>query len=133
MRNIIKKILKEYENELGWVDEIIKQEPIKVGDVFYVVDRSITIDMHPLNYKPKDVRFLFFVTDIYEGSDGFELTYRNCDPEDISYDPKDYNPTNPRCHYDDGDGYYTDIEYKDALNLINQQYWRPMGNNGYYN
>jgi hypothetical protein len=133
VRSIIKKILKESEEEFGWADEIIKQEPIKVGDVFYIVDRSMGIDTHPVDYKPEDVRYLLFVTDISEGPSGFEIKYQNCFPKNISYNPKKYNPTKHNCHYDDGDGFESEIDYADALDLINQQYWRLMGNNGYYN
>lgn len=133
MRNLIKKILKESEDDFGWATDIVKKEPINVGDVFYIVDRSISVDTHSANYKPKRVRFVLFVTEIREGPRGFKVYYQNCFPAAVSYNPKDYNPIKGRCHYDDGDGYESEIDYVDALDLINQQYWRPMGNNGYYN
>ncbi len=147
MKNIIKKILlelysdtgkssdklKESEEEFSWVGEI-DAEPIKKGDVFYIVDGGVLEPHTPLNYKPKNVRYLFFVTDIIKGSNGFIIKYQNCDRMDISYDPKKYNPTSAdhNCHYGDDDD-ESEIDYIDALKLINSNYWRLMGNNGYYN
>jgi hypothetical protein len=125
--------MNESEDEFGWATDIVKEEPIKLGDVFYIVDSNFGGDQHPMNHRPEDVRYLFFVTDIYEENGGLMIEYKNCDRKGISYNPKDYNPTNPRCHYDDGDGYYDYVKYDDALNLVDERYWRPMGNNGYYN
>jgi hypothetical protein len=125
--------MNESEDEFGWATDIVKEQPIKLGDVFYVVDSNFGGDQHPMNHKPEDVRYLLFVTDIYEENGGLMIEYKNCDRKGISYNPKDYNPTNPRCHYDDGDGYYNYVKYDDALNLVDERYWRPMGNNGYYN
>ncbi len=125
--------MNESEDEFGWATDIVKEQPIKLGDVFYIVDSNFGGDQNPMNHKPEDVRYLLFVTDIYEENGGLMIEYKNCDRKGISYNPKDYNPTNPRCHYDDGDGYYNYVKYDDALNLVDERYWRPMGNNGYYN
>ena len=127
----------EDENEFQWVEDIFKEVTVNLGDVFYVVDSSYatpTYDQgqYSINHKPENVRYLFFVDDIYENDNGLMIEYKNCDRKDVSYNPKDYNPTNPRCHYDDGDGYYNEVKYSTALELIDHKYWRPMGNNGYY-
>jgi hypothetical protein len=128
-----------YESEeYNWVDELIDDSEAEIGDVFYVVDRSME-SPYPMDYKPEHVRYIFFVTDIYEGvrelgqnENELYIDYQNCTPRFVTYNPKDYVPEISRCTHDDGDGYENTIEYKNFINLINKKYWRKMGNNGYY-
>jgi hypothetical protein len=116
-------------DDFGWANEIINEDPIKVGDVFYIVDTNFGVGIeHPIDYRPENVRYIFFVTKIYERNGDFKVEYKHCNNQGISYNPKDFNPTQPRCHY----GNIDTIKYKDALNLVNEKYWRPIGNNGYH-
>ena len=119
--------LNESEDDLSWVDDLDK-ETVKKGDVFYIVDGTYSegSNMYPPAYKPKNVRYLFHVTDIFESNNRFFLEFSFCRPTNVTYNPKDYNTNN--C----GDFGYEKIVYENALELINSNYWRLMGNNGYY-
>ena len=123
------KLFESEKDDFGWANEIINEDPIKVGDVFYIVDTNFGVGIeHPIDYRPENVRYIFFVTKIYKRNGDFRVEYKHCNNQGISYDPRDFNPTQPRCHYGDIDT----IKYKDALNLVNEKYWRPIGNNGYH-
>ena len=117
------------EDDFSWIEDLNKHT-IKKGDVFYIVDGIYEENTLPLDYKPENVRYLFHVTDVFEHSGRFFLEYHYCNPEDVTYNPKDYNTNS--CHHESDDVYGTEIEYERALELINNNYWRLMGNNGYY-
>lgn len=116
------------EDEFGWVDDIVNQPQIKVGDVYYIVDGVFGTDVYPMDYKPEKVRYLFHVTKVFEKNGDFYLEYEYCNFNRVTYNPKDYNSS--RCNYYDDDAYGSKIKYQEALNLINNSYWRLMGNNG---
>ena len=123
------RLFESEKDDFGWANEIINEDPIKVGDVFYIVDTNFGVGIeHPIDYRPENVRYIFFVTRIYKRNGDFRVEYKHCNNQGISYNPRDFNPTQPRCHYGDIDT----IKYKDALNLVNEKYWRPIGNNGYH-
>jgi len=81
-----------------------------------------------MDYKPEKVRYLFHVTKVFEKNGNFYLEYEYCNPNQVTYNPKDYNSS--KCNYYNDDAYGSKIEYQEALNLINNSYWRLMGNNG---
>jgi hypothetical protein len=93
------------------------KELVKKGDVFYIVDGTYSEDsnMYPPDYKPKNVRYLFHVTDIFKSNNRFFLNYTFCRPKNVTYNPKDYNTNS--C----GDFGYDEIVYENALELINSK------------
>ena len=118
--------LDEQEEDFGWMDDIIDIS-IKIGDVFYIVDYNYGYDMQPINYRPNVVRYIFYVTNIFEKGGKLHLNYKYCKPVDVTYNPKDYIKSKCRSTQDEV------IEYERALELVDKQYWRFMGNNNMSN
>lgn len=120
------KLFESDEDEFKWVEDIINDMSIKLGDVFYIVDSDYAGSQHPIGYRPENVRYTLFVSDIFQDDEDKYIEYIECDNRNVSYNPKDFNTT--KCERSS-----TTVTYEKALKLINQNYWRPMGNNGYYN
>lgn len=132
------------DDDLDWVKNIIDEMPIRVGDVFYVVDDNP--EQHkPDDYKPRDVRFVLTVADIFPTErdtsrfnfkEELLIKYKPCDPKNVTYNPKDYTLDSPKCYdYEDTDPDDADEEGYEYVemswflkNLYHIKYWRPMGN-----
>lgn len=138
MRDLIKKILKESETDLGWVNDLMNDLPINIGDVFWIptVEGDTT--------KKKNVRYVLIMTDIikldepkisYGGDDpsfvtkdDYVLKYKSCDPKNVTYNPKDYTIDSVRCRDYKSKENGSDMEcgYNWAKYLIDIKWWNKM-------
>ena len=138
MRNLIKKILKESEDEFEWAKDLVSEMDIdiNIGDVFYIVDNAPQQrEPHPDDYQPTDVRYILTITDItFDKENELIIKYKPCDPENTTYSAKDYSIELPRCYdYEDPDSEdadengYEDVSFKWFRdNLTKTKYWRQM-------
>lgn len=129
--------LNESEDDLDWArqvvnDVVLGKEGINVGDVFYIVDGGPGAhNVHPDDYTPRNVRYVITITNIteepFEGED-IKVEYEDCDPQNVTYNPKDYSIEKPRCYdYDGGEDGELASGLAWALDLVKKKYWRPMG------
>jgi len=134
MKGLIKKILKE-EDEFDWAKEAVSNMAINPGDVFYVVDNNPE-QTFPDNYKPKDARYVMTIVDIIPNkNDELIVIFKSCNPENTTYNAKDYSIKLSRCydyenpdHSDNVDeNGYEDVTFKwFTERLIATNYWRKM-------
>ena len=120
-------IIKESEeNSLEWVEDIIKNMPLDIGNVFYIVDNGADYgEIFPDNYRPKNVRYVFYVSEIINRGEELFIKTPLCNPNKVTYNKKDYHEVSVRCSWgDDEDREY--ISYQNAIKLIDSKYWRPM-------
>jgi hypothetical protein len=138
MRNLIKKILKEQEDDLEWAKDLVSDMDVDVniGDVFYIVDNAPQQNSpHPDDYRPTDVRYIITVVNItFNAENELIIKYKACNPENTTYNANDYSVESPRCYdYEDGDSEdvdedgYEDVPFKWFRdNLTKTNYWRKM-------
>lgn len=124
----------EYD-DFGWVEDLNEKNQINIGDVFYIVDHNTGGD-YPMDYRPPSPRYVLSVYEIEELDtpikeftdsgeliiDEFLVRYTVCDSDNVTYDPKDYQYTSPKCKpIEPEKGGYNWI-----LKLIELNYWRRM-------
>ena len=132
----IRKIIKEEIDDLEWAREAVSDMNINIGDVFYIVDggSGIIDRKFPDDYKPTNVRYLFYVSSFSEGrlekshsypvSDTMFVKYKSCNDRDVTYDKNDYGSHSDKCK--DGYGGVKRTGYNHALGMIEAKYWRKM-------
>jgi hypothetical protein len=114
--------------DLEWAEDAIKAPLISVGDVFYIVDNGAGSNPKPLDYKPEDTRYVFYIDNIVTGKDNEQyVTTTLCDPKNTTYNKSDYGEDTARCYgYSDPNDDNDPITYRWVIELIETLYWRRM-------
>jgi len=133
----IRKIIKEEIDDLEWAREAVSGLNINIGDVFYVVDNNNPQKTNPSpdDYQPTDARYVLTIADIIpDEKGGLIIKYKPCDPENTTYNAKDYSIESSRCYdYEDPESEdadkngYEDVSFKwFTEELIPSKYWCKM-------
>ena len=121
----VKEVNINESDELEWAQDVVDAPLIKVGDVFYVVDQGTGSTPRPIDYKPDNVRYVFYVDNIWDVEYEMYVSTTPCDPHNMTYNVLDYNEGSRKCfNYNDTDN--DPLTYERATELIEELYWRKL-------
>jgi hypothetical protein len=124
IKSRIKKLLSESNDEYGWTDDIISDighVDINIGDVFYIIDDTVGKNLK--DTKKPNVRYLFYITDIFTKNGVILVEKQKCSPYNLTY-----NPQKDTQSVREITGELDTISLDRALYLISEKYWLYMGN-----
>jgi hypothetical protein len=124
IKSRIKKLLSESKDEYGWTDDIISDighVDINIGDVFYIIDDTVGKNLK--DTKKPNVRYLFYITDVFIKNGVILVEKQKCSPYNLTY-----NPQKDTQSVREITGELDTISLDRALYLISEKYWLYMGN-----